>query len=140
MAVLSDHIPIASFYCRQQHICGDIIPKFGDFNLIALPKCVADLQIKDALLNVMEKINNIKRTQFVINCAFPLIAILTTFLCMLVVEAFMGNARDKPKSPGWVPTLLLLIFIIIVSFPCCWRFKTHDDCLNVVREYNGQCT
>ena len=53
MAVLGCSIPIASFYCRRQHMCcccGDITPKFGDFNnSTPLPTPVAELQIKDAL-------------------------------------------------------------------------------------------
>ena len=53
MAVLGSSIPIASFYCRKQHIfccCGDITPKFGDFNSIPLPTPVADLQFKADIL------------------------------------------------------------------------------------------
>ena len=62
MAVLGSSIPIASFYCRRKNKCS-LTEEFGDFSSTPFPDIVADLQIKDVLLELMRRINSALRQQ-----------------------------------------------------------------------------
>ena len=142
MAVLGSSIPIASFYCRKQHIfccCGDITPKFGDFNSIPLPAPVADLQFKDALIGVMDKINHIQRYLAMINCALGILSGLGFPLTLFVIAVTLA-LHDVPRVDGeWLFPFFILLICASVGLSWGLRHLTSRKCRAVVEESNGQC-
>ena len=90
MAVQGYNMRIASFYCREKDGCCTS-KMFGDFSSRPFPNIVADLQIKDVLLEAMKRINDVTKKQSKINHALIFGGIFVFLVTILVVFAFSGT-------------------------------------------------
>ena len=131
MAVLGCSIPIASFYCRQQYVfcCFGDTPKFGDFNSITLPHPVEELQVKDALLKVMDRIYKVQRRKVTLD-------VLVIALCF--ISFFMLPFMHKVLQEYVISFLFYFILFSSLSSLVSRRI-INCICQAIVEESNPQC-
>ena len=102
MAVLGSSIPIASFYCRRKNKCS-LTEEFGDFSSSPFPDVVADLQVKDVLLEVMKRIYGARRQQ-IYGIFVMLVGAFLVFAVLLPLSVWSYNNSSTSTGTESAPT------------------------------------